>query len=117
MHRSGTRVRKANPASLSLFLESCVRDLGVGPEIQLAGLKRDWKEAVGSTNARNTRPVSLKDGTLSIAVTSPAWMAQARFMSQSFLDAVNSHLGSTSVGVSAVTFVLDTSRFNQEHHR
>lgn len=83
-----TKIRKANPVKLSQVLGTFVKDIGFGPDIHFEKIKTNWQKIVGETNARNTRPVSLKNGVLTIAVSSPAWITQLIFYKSSFLSKI-----------------------------
>ena len=48
-----------------------------------------WEKAVGPQIARQTEPFRLKDGTLQVRVTTPAWMQQLQFLKEEILEKVN----------------------------
>ena len=103
---SGVRKRKANPVSLSIMLAPVLEDLGLGPDIRLEKLKNHWQEIVGTMNARNTRPLSLRDGILTVAVSSPVWITQARFYSSDFIKKINSFESEDGVDIREIRFTL-----------
>lgn len=107
MKRKTTRIRKANPIKLSHVVQTIVGDLGIASDIYLEKLKRDWREVVGKTNARNTRPVSLKNGVLTIAVSSPVWITQARFYKTSFLHTIKHFYPQDTVEIHDISFILE----------
>ncbi len=107
MKQHNMRIRKANPVKLSNFVNTVVNNLSIGPRIVFVELKKSWKEIVGATNAMNTYPVSLKDGILTIAVSSPAWITQARFYKSSFIKKINIFLLHDDVIIHDIRFILE----------
>ncbi len=103
---SGGRKRKANPVSLSYMLAPVLVELGLGPDIRLEKLKNHWQDIVGAMNARNTRPLSLQDGILTVAVSSPVWITQARFYSSDFIKKINSFEPEDGVNIREIHFTL-----------
>ena len=104
------RFRKANPVNLSNVIESVVRELHCETDMYFEQLKKQWEHVVGTAGAKNTRPLSLDRGILTIAVSSPVWLTQSRFYTSSFLQKVNSFKTVVNVTVNDVVFVLDKSR-------
>lgn len=109
MRKSGTDVRKknANPVGLAGLIVPLIRNLGIESDIKLLRLQRNWRSIVGEVNARNTRPIALDDTILTVAVSSPAWLTQARFISSSFLSAVNSFEPLEGFEIGGIRFILD----------
>ena len=101
-----THIRKANPVKLSRVLGTLVKNIGIGPDIIFEKRKKDWQEIVGKPYARNTRPVSLKTGVLTIAV-SPAWITRARFDKASFLDRIRDYETKYKVDIYDIQFNLE----------
>ena len=83
------RSRKANPVSMNALLKPVVKNIGMESTLQFDTVFNNWEYIVGSTNAKNTKPLSIKDGVLAIAVTTPAWLTQARYYKKSFINKVN----------------------------
>jgi len=52
-----------------------------------------WDTAVGRQIAAKARPVSFRDGILTVAVASPPWMQQLNFLKKEIADKVNARLG------------------------
>ncbi|MEA2014561.1 MAG: DUF721 domain-containing protein [Thermodesulfobacteriota bacterium] len=48
-----------------------------------------WNKAVGPQISAKTNPFKLKNNTLFVHVSAPAWMQQLRFMKQEIMDKVN----------------------------
>ena len=76
--------------------------------IFLKKIKDNWQEIVGAANARNTRPVSLKNGKLIIAVSSPVWMTQALFYKSSFIEKIDKFMSPDNVGIRDIRFILES---------
>ena len=100
------RFKRANPIRISSFLETLVTDLGIGEDIYLKDLEKKWSGVVGEANARNTKPVSIRNGILTIAVSSPVWMTQTRFYKKSFLNNVRDFRSNFNVNVTDIRFVV-----------
>ena len=103
------RLRKANPVMLDNILGSLLKELGFGPDIYLEKIKKNWNTIVGKTNARNTKPVKIKNGILTITVSSPVWMTQARFYQSSFIEKINNFDSQNSNKIKKISFKLDSS--------
>ena len=101
------KIRKANPVRLSNVLNILVKDMGIGPDLHFEKIKSSWQEIVGITNARNTRPVSLKNGILTIVVSSPAWITQAQFYKSSFMNNIREFEPQDDVEISDIRFRLE----------
>lgn len=52
-----------------------------------------WDDAVGGQIAAKARPVSFRDGTLTVAVASAPWMQQLSFLKKQIIEQVNERLG------------------------
>jgi predicted nucleic acid-binding Zn ribbon protein len=106
---SGLRMKRANPVGLDHLAGSLAEKLGMTADIRLAILKKNWTNVVGAVNARNTAPSAFRDGVLTVEVSSPAWVSQARFLTPSFLSAVNSFDPDAGPSVREIRFVLARS--------
>jgi len=107
---SGVRKRNANPVSLTNILAPVLKDLGLSPDIRLEKLKKNWHEIVGTMNARNTCPLSLRDGILEVTVSSAVWITQARFYSSEFIKKINGFESEDGVEVKDIHFLLARSQ-------
>jgi hypothetical protein len=72
------------------------RDLGVSERIKLDNLRRSWASVFKGPLAGHTAPVDLKEGILTVAVDSPAWLQHLRFLKNEMASKL------TSFGVSDV---------------
>src|SRR5512134_1542582 len=52
-----------------------------------------WERAVGPEVAKRTSPISLRRGTLLVAVATAPWMQQLSFLRENIRDSVNRTLG------------------------
>ena len=52
-----------------------------------------WDSAVGKQIAGRARPVSFRDGTLTVAVESAPWMQQLTFLKKGIMEKLNARLG------------------------
>jgi predicted nucleic acid-binding Zn ribbon protein len=105
--------RKANPIPVENLLRPVVARMGSGTEIALVTLRKNWRTVVGEANARNSEPSSLRDGMLTVMVSSPVWMTQARFMKPSFIDAVNRFLSVRGTGIRDIHFMASSGKQEQ----
>ncbi len=103
------RVRKANPVLLNNILGSLLKKVGFGQDIYFEKIKENWENIVGKTNARNTKPVNLKDGILTVTVSSPIWITQARFYQSSFIEKINNFDTHNIIKLEKINFKLDVS--------
>ena len=106
---SGKEVKRANPVSIQRILYPLSASLGLSSDIRLEQLLKNWQEVVGAANAAHTRPAALKNGVLTVLVSSPAWMTQVRFLSPIFLKKINSFDPRDDVKISEIRFVLEWS--------
>jgi len=56
-----------------------------------------WDSAVGKQIAGRARPVSFRDGTLTVAVSSAPWMQQLTFLKKGIMEKLNAMLGEEQV--------------------
>ena len=105
--RFGKRVKKANPVKMSGVLHSVIINMGVGQDIRLNKLKENWEDIVGPVNARNTKPVALKDNKLTVAVFNPTHFTQIHYNKTKFLENINSFHPQDDVVISDVRFVQE----------
>jgi predicted nucleic acid-binding Zn ribbon protein len=82
---------------LGLSLDRIVRHLGGPSASSVATLFQEWDAIVGAPLCDHTKPLSLTDGCLTIAVDDPAWASQLRFLERELRGQVNDRLGPTAV--------------------
>lgn len=76
--------------------------------IAVARLTQNWEQIVGRAIAANSRPVSYKDGVLTIRPLSTVWGQQLKFMAPQIKDALNKRvegLDVTEVRVTAASSI------------
>ena len=101
------RLRKANPVSLGNVLGPITKEIGFDSNIFFEKIKKNWEKIVGCANAKNTKPLALKDGILTISVSSPVWMTQTRFYKSSFIDKINQYKIQHSIKIHEILFKLE----------
>ena len=109
MKWNNTRSRKANPVKLTHVVQTLVKNLGIGPDIHLEKIKKNWQEIVGVTNSRNTRPVSLKNEILTVAVSSPVWISEVRFQKASFMKKIKEFKPEINAEIKDIRFILESN--------
>ena len=72
-----------DPRPVADSLAGLARRLGAPAPAVLGVVFARWEEAVGPALAARTRPVSLVDGVLVVAVTEPAWATHVRYLAPS----------------------------------
>lgn len=86
------------PVPLSAPLDRLVRALGAPPPAAFTSVFESWSEIVGTAIGSATRPLSLADGVLVVAVPDGGWASQLRWMERDLLDKV-----ATAIGEGVVT--------------
>lgn len=81
------------PRPVSASLESVTRDLGGAGGPALVGLMRRWPEVVGDQLAAHCRPLSLRDGALTVGADEPGWAAQIRWLEADLMARLAQALG------------------------
>ena len=90
------------PRRVAESLPAVTRNLGGTGGPVLVELLRRWPEVVGEAVAAHCRPLSLRDGTLTIAADEPAWGAQLRWLEADLLGRLEQTLGAGAVARIAV---------------
>jgi predicted nucleic acid-binding Zn ribbon protein len=86
-----------DPAPVGEGLDRFVKGLG-GPSARtVGGVFERWPEIVGDAVAAHTHPLSMRDGSLQVAVDDPAWAPQLRFLEGDILRRLRDVLGSDEV--------------------
>jgi predicted nucleic acid-binding Zn ribbon protein len=74
-----------SPRPVRASLDALARRLGAPGAVALEALFDGWPDVVGEGVAAHTRPRSLRNGTLSVAVDSPAWATELRSLTAGIL--------------------------------
>jgi len=92
-HRSSDH----DPVPIGDALAAVRAELGMPPGDALGALEQQWPEIVGDDVAAHARLVGVRDGVLTIAVDSPPWATQLRYLEGVLLERANAVVGRDSV--------------------
>jgi predicted nucleic acid-binding Zn ribbon protein len=81
------------PVPLSDALAKVGKELGLAPGDAHGTLEARWSEVMGADVAEHARLVSVRDGTLSVAVDDPAWATQLRYLEPAIVTRATALLG------------------------
>ena len=81
------------PAPLSDLMAAIFRGKPAEKRLEEGRIWLVWDAAVGAQIAAKARPVSFRDGTLTVAVASAPWMQQLTFLKKGILEKLNERLG------------------------
>jgi predicted nucleic acid-binding Zn ribbon protein len=81
------------PARVGDGLDRLMHQLGAPGAETVTTLFSGWSELVGEQIAAHTRPISLRDSTLVVAVDDPAWGSQLRWLEHDLTAQLSSALG------------------------
>ena len=56
-----------------------------------------WDEVVGEKISKNTEPISVEHGTLTVSVSNPAWRQELVFKQQDIINQLNKKLGKNTI--------------------
>ena len=87
------RERMKRPAPLSNLMTSLFGGTPVRKRLEEGRIWLVWDDAVGAQIAAKARPVSMRDGMLTVAVANSPWMQQLTFLKQGIIDKLNEQLG------------------------
>lgn len=85
------------PRKVGDSLDRVAASLGVPHASTLSGVFASWAEMVGEAVALHARPLSLRDGTLVVAVDDPAWATQLRWLEADLVARLGEVLGEGEV--------------------
>lgn len=83
------RKRLKNPLQLSTLLESVFAGKPLQKRLREARVWEVWQEAVGEKIASRAKPLSFRDGILTVAVSGSAWLQQLSLMKPEVIQNVN----------------------------
>lgn len=79
-------------------LKKILPKLGLDQQVRQNELVTAWPEIVGKVVAKHARPVSLRDGILTVGVDNSMWLSElSRYQKPLLLRKVRDHLGKTAV--------------------
>jgi predicted nucleic acid-binding Zn ribbon protein len=101
-------VRRAAPRPLSAALEQVAR--AVAPATLLAHVQAAWSEVAGRTVAAAARPVSEREGVVTVACESGVWAAELELLAPDLMERLNARVRADEAGsVSRLRFVVGSS--------
>jgi predicted nucleic acid-binding Zn ribbon protein len=83
------------PRPLSFALDRVTR--GLAPATVLARVQGCWADAVGDVVSSEARPVSERDGVITVACRSSVWAQELELLGPELLDKLNALLGDAAV--------------------
>jgi hypothetical protein len=83
------RPRLKRPLQLANLLESVFAGKPLQKRLREAHVWEVWQEAVGQQIAARAKPLSFRDGILTVAVAGSAWLQQLSLMKQEIIQNVN----------------------------
>ena len=81
------------PVPLSDALAKVGAELGLAPGDAYGALDTRWREVMGNDVAAHARLVSVRDGTLTVAVDDPIWATQLRYLEPAVVTRATALLG------------------------
>jgi predicted nucleic acid-binding Zn ribbon protein len=99
--------RARDPRRLGDAVGDVARGLGLPDPSTVAAVERVWPELVGEAIAGHSRPRSVRRGVLTVAVDSPAWATQLRYLEGDVVARLAVPLGPGVV--TGIRVVLDTA--------
>jgi predicted nucleic acid-binding Zn ribbon protein len=86
-------VKRAQPV-----VESLIKKLGLQERVRQSTLSSNWPQIVGDGVAKHAQPVSLRNGTLIVAVDHPVWLQELeRYHKALLLQKLQQHLGAQTI--------------------
>jgi hypothetical protein len=85
------------PQLLPDLLRKQLAGLGLAERLREVEIWRLWPEVVGPAVALRAQPLRIINGTLTIAVSSAAWMQELRFLTAMMKEKLNGRLGAVLI--------------------
>ncbi len=82
-----------DPVPLADALKKVGAELGLAPGDAHGTLETRWSEVMGADVAEHTRLVSVREGTLTVAVDDPIWATQLRYLEPAVVTRATALLG------------------------
>ena len=86
-----------DPVPIGDALAAVRAELGMPAGDVLSTLDRRWSEIVGDDVAAHAQLVAVRDGVISVAVDSPPWATQLRFLETALIERANTVVGRDAV--------------------
>ena len=74
---------------IDLLLDGLIRDYGLDHKVLEAQVFAAWKGAVGALIARNTQPISLVNGKLTVYASAHVWVNELRMLRGQVIPKIN----------------------------
>jgi hypothetical protein len=87
------RNKMPRPAAVADLLSAVFHGTPTEKRLKEGNIWLLWDSAVGKQIAGRARPVSFRDGTLTVAVSNAPWMQQLTFLKKGIMEKLNSLLG------------------------
>lgn len=78
---------------------------GISARVEAASVIPEWEELVGPAIAAVTRPLTVSNGTLIVAVGTSAWLMELEMMKSSLMRRLNA--GKKAGRIEQLVFVMD----------
>jgi predicted nucleic acid-binding Zn ribbon protein len=88
---------RSDPTPLAEVVDRLVSGWGAASADTTRTVFGDWDDIVGPQLAGRTKPRTLRQGTLTIAVSDPAWATQLRFLEAELVARIAAMTGSDEV--------------------
>ena len=88
-----TRQKMKRPTPVSVLLAASFRGKPAEKRLEEGKIWLVWNAAVGKQIAAKARPVSFRDGILTVGVSSAPWMQQLTFLKTGMIEKINECLG------------------------
>ncbi|HVU71447.1 MAG TPA: DciA family protein [Mycobacteriales bacterium] len=85
---------RGEPTALGELVAGLVGDRGWDRDVSVARVTACWETVAGADVAAHSRPVSLRDGTLTLEASSTAWATQLRLLAPTLLARIADEVGS-----------------------
>jgi len=85
------------PQLLPDLLQKQLAGLGLADRLREVEIWRLWPDVVGPAVASRAQPLRIINGTLTVAVSSPAWMQELRFLTAMMKEKLNDRLGAVLI--------------------
>lgn len=91
------RMKMPRPVAVAALLGAAFSGTPTEKRLKEGNIWLEWDSAVGKQIAGRARPVSFRDGTLTVAVESAPWMQQLTFLKKGIMEKLNARLGEEMV--------------------
>jgi|TARA_B100001750_G_scaffold183520_1_gene152268 predicted nucleic acid-binding Zn ribbon protein len=78
-------------------LKKLIKTAGLEKGIAQQKALEIWPETVGKTVSKNTEPISIEHGILSIKTTTPVWRQELQFQKKQIIEKLNKKLNKTLI--------------------